>query len=310
MLLMLFVETWYERGHNVLINPLFKTGVAVRVPRIYQPITLSSGQIIDLDAQAMAHLTKVLRLRVGDALVVFNGRGGGKGNGDGSEFEAIVSSVERRSASIQLGNALHRNVESPLELILVQGVSRGERMDYTIQKAVELGVNQIVPVNTERTVVNLKGDRQARRQQHWQAVVNGACEQSGRNVVPEVKSIVPLQQWLDESESGQSSSFNSSLNAGLKLVLHHRAETSLADLPRPEGPVIVLIGPEGGLAVSEIDAAKSAGYLPLRLGPRVLRTETAAVAALSVLQWLWGDFGNGRIDCNNRSGDETKPGEA
>jgi len=232
---------------------------------------------------------------VGGALVVFNG--------DGSEYEAVVSTVERRSASIKLGKTLDGDLESPLELVLVQGVSRGERMDYTIQKAVELGVNQIVPVNTERTVVNLKGDRQIRRQQHWQAVVNGACEQSGRNMVPEVTPIVPFQQWLEESESGEGS--------GLKLVLHHRAETSLADLPRPEGPVTVLIGPEGGLAPEEISAAQSAGYLPLRLGPRVLRTETAALAALSVLQWLWGDFGDGRSDCNdcnNRSGDETKPG--
>jgi len=258
----------------------------VRVPRIYQPIALSTGQIIELDAQATAHLTKVLRLRVGDALVIFNG--------DGGEFEATVSTVGRRTASIELEEAIDRNVESPLELILVQGVSRGERMDYTVQKAVELGVAQIVPVNTERTVVNLKGDRQVRRQQHWQAVVNGACEQSGRNVVPEVKPIVPLQQWLDAPA------------AGLKLVLHHRAETSLDDLPRPEGPVVLLIGPEGGLAPAEISAAQSAGYLPLRLGPRVLRTETAAVAAMSVLQWLWGDFGDGGNNCNNRSGDETK----
>ena len=176
----------------------------------------------------------------------------------------------------------------------MQGVSRGERMDYTVQKAVELGVAQIVPVNTERTVVNLKGDRQVRRQQHWQAVVNGACEQSGRNVVPEVKPIVPLQQWLDAPA------------AGLKLVLHHRAETSLGELPKPEGPVVLLIGPEGGLAPAELSAAQSAGYLPLRLGPRVLRTETAAVAALSVLQWLWGDFGSSCSSCNNHSDDETK----
>jgi len=271
---------------NALANYLQQQEPAVRVPRIYQSIALSTGQIIDLDAQATAHLTKVLRLRAGDALVVFNG--------DGDEFEATVSTVGRRTASIELEEAIDRNVESPLELILVQGVSRGERMDYTVQKAVELGVAQIVPVNTERTVVNLKGDRQVRRQQHWQAVVNGACEQSGRNVVPEVKPIVPLQQWLDAPA------------AGLKLVLHHRAETSLDDLPRPEGPVVLLIGPEGGLAPAEISAAQSAGYLPLRLGPRVLRTETAAVAAMSVLQWLWGDFGDGGNNCNNRSGDETK----
>ena len=261
----------------------------MRVPRIYQPITLSSGQIVELDAQATVHLTKVLRLRVGDALVVFNGQGG--------EYKATVSTIERRTAGIELGEALDRNVESPLELVLVQGVSRGERMDYTVQKAVELGVSQIVPVNTERTVVNLKGDRQIRRQQHWQAVANGACEQSGRNVVPEVMPIMPLQQWLDKTASHQ--------NSGLKLVLHHRAETSLTDLPGPEGPVVLLIGPEGGLAPAEISAAESAGYLPLRLGPRVLRTETAAVAALSVLQWLWGDFED---SCNNSVGSDSKPG--
>jgi 16S rRNA (uracil1498-N3)-methyltransferase len=263
----------------------------VRVPRIYQSKALSSGQIFDLDAQATVHLTKVLRLRVGDELVVFNGEGG--------EFEATVSTIERRAASIELGKAIDREVESPLELVLVQGVSRGERMDYTVQKAVELGVTQIVPVNTERTVVNLKGDRLVRRQQHWQAVVNGACEQSGRNIVPEVKPIVPLQQWLDEPNSDSAS--------GLKLVLHHRAETSLADCPRPEGRVIVLIGPEGGLSLPEITAAESSGYLPLRLGPRVLRTETAAVAALAILQWLWGDFGENN-GCENSLDGETDLG--
>ena len=252
----------------------------MRVPRIYQPIVLSSGQTIKLDAQATAHLTRVLRLRAGDSLVVFNGRGNGKGNG---EFEATVTTVERRVASIKLGKFIDRNVESPLELVLVQGVSRGERMDYTVQKAVELGITQIVPVNTERTVVNLKGDRLIRRQQHWQSIVNASCEQSGRNMVPEVKPIKPIQQWLDESSTDPA--------PGLKLVLHHRAETSLADLPRPEGSVTILIGPEGGLAPAEISAVQLAGYSPLRLGPRVLRTETAAVAALSVLQWLWGDFG-------------------
>lgn len=255
----------------------------MRVPRIYQSITLSTGQTIELDAQATVHLTKVLRLRVGDSLVVFNGEGG--------EYEAVVSTVERRAASIQLVKAVNRNVESSLELVLVQGVSRGERMDYTVQKAVELGVTRIVPVNTERTVVNLKGNRQARREEHWQAVVNGACEQSGRNYVPEVSPILPLHQWLEDSQL--------SLNSETRLVLHHRADTSLADLPTPDGPVILLIGPEGGLAPDEISAAQSAGYRPIRLGPRVLRTETAAVAALSVLQWLWGDFGknSNNVDC-------------
>ena len=242
----------------------------MRIPRVYQSRPLSLGQVIELDAQATAHLTKVLRLRVGDALVIFNGEGG--------EYGATVVAIERRAASIKISEFVDHNVESPLELVLVQGVSRGERMDYTVQKAVELGVTRIVPVLTNRTVVNLKGDRQSRRQEHWQSVVNSACEQSGRNFVPEVSPIIPLHQWLAEPFDG------------LKLVLHHRAENSLAELESPKGRVTLLIGPEGGLAPGELSAVQAANYLPLRLGPRVLRTETASVAALSVLQWLWGDF--------------------
>jgi 16S rRNA (uracil1498-N3)-methyltransferase len=255
-------------GDNVSFN---ESGVVVRIPRIYQPIPLASGQTLELDAQATVHLTKVLRLRVGDALVVFNGEGDG-------EFAARVSAVGRRSASIEIGEHVDRSVESPLELVLFQGISRGERMDYTVQKAVELGVARIVPVLTERTVVNLKGERQEKRREHWQAVVNSACEQSGRNRVPVVAPITPFAAAL--AEAGE----------GLKLVLHHRAETDLAALPPPQGPVSLLIGPEGGLSAQEIAAAEAAGFVPLRLGPRVLRTETAALAALSVLQWQWGDF--------------------
>jgi len=243
----------------------------VRVPRIYQPMPLVSGQTFELDAQATVHLTKVLRLRAGDALVVFNGEGDG-------EFAAKVGAVGRRSASIEIGEFVARDVESPLELVLLQGVSRGERMDYTVQKAVELGVSRIVPLLSERTVVNLKGDRQEKRREHWQGVVNSACEQSGRNRVPVVMPITTFAAALTEEKQG------------LKLVLHHRAETGLADLPMPQGPVSLLIGPEGGLSAQEIIAAEAAGFVPLCLGPRVLRTETAALAAIAVLQWQWGDF--------------------
>lgn len=245
----------------------------MRIPRIYQPISLNSGQIVELDAQATVHLTKVLRLRVGDALVVFNGEGG--------EFAAQVDAVGRRSASIKLGEFADGGVESPLQLVLLQGVSRGERMDYTVQKAVELGVARVVPVLTKRTTVNLRGERQEKRRAHWQAVVNSACEQSGRNRVPEVAPVTPFATALAE------------VGEGLKLVLHHRAQTGLDELPAPAGPVSLLIGPEGGLSAEEITAAEAAGFVPLRLGPRVLRTETAALAALSVLQWQWGDFNSG-----------------
>jgi len=250
----------------------------VRIPRIYQPMPLASGQTIELDAQATVHLTRVLRLRVGDVLVLFNGKE--NADGENGEFMARVSAVERRSALIDVGEFVLRSPESLLELVLLQGVSRGERMDYTVQKAVELGVSRIVPVLSERTVVNLKGERQEKRRVHWQGVVNSACEQCGRNRVPVVAAVQSFAQVLAETAETDS----------LKLVLHHRAETDLAMLPAPRGAVSLLIGPEGGLSGQEIAAAEAAGFIPLRLGPRVLRTETAALAAISVLQWRWGDF--------------------
>jgi len=233
--------------------------------------------MIELDAQATVHLTKVLRLRIGDGLVVFNG--------DGGEYPAHVVEIGRRSTTIEMGDFIDHSVESPLELVLLQGISRGERMDYTVQKAVELGVSRIVPVMTERTMVNLKGDRQDKRREHWQSVVNSACEQSGRNRVPEVSAITKFADAITEARVAEGSGM-----PGLKLVLHHRANTKLNDLPVPQGPVSLLIGPEGGLSDQEIAAAEAAGFVPLCLGPRVLRTETAALAAMSVLQWQWGDF--------------------
>ena len=244
----------------------------MRTTRIYQPGPLASGQVIELDGQAAVHLTRVLRLRAGDVLCLFNGEGG--------EFAARLLAVGRRTASIEVGEFSPREVESTLQLVLAQGVSRGERMDYTVQKAVELGVARIEPLETVRTTVNLAGERRAKRLAHWQGVANAACEQSGRNRVPAVAPVQGFTDWLAEAAAAP----------GLKLVLHHRAEQSLQDLPPPDGPVTLLIGPEGGLSEGEIEAALASGFRPLRLGPRVLRTETAAVAAMSVLQWLWGDF--------------------
>jgi len=245
----------------------------VRIPRIYHPASLNRGQLIELDGQAAVHLTRVLRLRAGDALCLFNGEGG--------EFASRLVEVGRRTARIEVGAFTAQDVESKLALVLAQGVSRGERMDYTVQKAVELGVSRILPLETVRSTVNLGGERRARRQLHWQGVVNAACEQSGRNRVPVIEPVRGLADWLTEVAD----------EPGLKLVLHHRTEQSLAGLPPPEGPVTLLIGPEGGLSEGEIEAALACGFQPLRLGPRVLRTETAALAAMSVLQWLWGDFG-------------------
>lgn len=244
----------------------------MRIPRIYQPIPLSRDQVIELDAQATVHLARVLRLKPGDELVVFNGEGG--------EYRAAVETVSRRTARIRLDEFVDRSVESPLELVLVQGVSRGERMDYTVQKAVELGVTRIIPVLTERTVVNIEGERQERRRMHWQSIAISACEQSGRTRVPEISSIMALYDWLGMPDEGA------------RFVLHHRAESSFNTSGNLPTSITLLIGPEGGLSKTEITAACSTGYCPIRLGQRVLRTETAAVTALSILQWLWGDLGN------------------
>jgi 16S rRNA (uracil1498-N3)-methyltransferase len=189
--------------------------------------------------------------------------------------------------------------ESPLPVTLVQALSSGERMDLTIQKVVELGVSRIVPVESERSVVRLKGERAEKRVAHWRQVVVSACEQCGRNRIPEVRMISPLAVWLaaeqtnpnmDEGMDEVDRVGNRRSSAALRWVLLPGATGALRDLPRPQQPIELLVGPEGGLTDAEADAARRAGYQPLRLGPRVLRTETAAPALLAALQALWGDF--------------------
>ena len=255
----------------------------MRIPRIYQDSLLSVGGSVELDAQATVHVSKVLRLRVDDEVIVFNGQGG--------EYHGRITTQVKRSATITLESFDDRSVESPLSIILAQGVSRGERMDYTVQKAVELGVSQITPLMTKRTSVKLDGDRKQRRQLHWQAIVQGACEQSGRNAVNEIQN---YGAWLGDLAQASP--------AACKLVLAHRAEQGIVDAVlelRDESPdasggdtgeIVLLIGPEGGLSDEEIQLAQHHGFTSVRLGPRVMRTETAALVAISVLQSQWGDL--------------------
>jgi 16S rRNA (uracil1498-N3)-methyltransferase len=246
----------------------------MRIPRIYQANSLAVGQEIQLDSQATVHVARVLRLREGDAIVVFNGQGG--------EYHGIINRLDKRAASIQLQRFVDVAVESPLRIVLAQGVSRGERMDYTVQKAVELGIDAIVPLQTERTVVNLNHERKDRRRQHWQSVVDSACEQSGRNFVPHVAEMQKLSHWLQQLQSS---------GEGNKFVLNHRVDHGVRSLQvNAQQPAYVLIGPEGGLAEHEIVQAEQAGFVSVCLGPRVLRTETAALAFVAVLQAKWGDF--------------------
>ncbi len=238
-------------------------------PRLYVPESLSSGEELALPVEAANHL-KVLRLRPGAPLTLFNGEGG--------EYEAELLALERREVRVRVGEHRAHEVESPLEITLLQGISKGERMDFTIQKAVELGVTRILPVFTERSVVQLRDDRLEKRHRHWIGVIESACEQCGRNRLPELLEARPLADaWPAVGE-------------GLHLVLAPEASTGLRDLSLSRR-ISLLIGPEGGLSAVEVDQALSQGFTGLRLGPRILRTETAGLAALAALQVAAGDLG-------------------
>ncbi len=243
----------------------------MRVPRIYTPATLNSGDSIELDENAFSHAVRVLRLKQGDSLILFNGQGG--------EFEAELTDVQKKRASAVIGQHFNTDNESPLPIILGQCISRGEKMDYTIQKAVELGVTEIVPLFSERCGVKLNQQRMEKRLRHWHSVIISACEQCGRNRIPELHPAIALSEWQQQS------------NASLKLVLDPTAADSLATLSKPERDVALLIGPEGGLSDGEIKSAIKHGFSGIRLGPRILRTETAGLTALSVIQQMWGDLG-------------------
>lgn len=241
----------------------------MRVPRIYQTQRLVENSRITLDESAARHVARVLRLGTGAPLRLFDGHGG--------EYAASIVEAGKREVIVAVGEHTSVEVESPLELTLAQGISRGERMDFTIQKAVELGVQRIVPLQTERSVVNLKGERRDKKLEHWRGVIISACEQCGRNALPELLPMQSLSSWLERPLQGSG------------LLLDHRAESTVGSLSRPDA-LTLLIGPEGGLSEGERHEARTAGYAGLRLGPRVLRTETAALAALSALQSRWGDL--------------------
>lgn len=223
-----------------------------------------------LDERAARHAARVLRLRAGDVVTLFNG--------DGSDYRARLTLAAKDAVTAVVEDREPARRESPLRLTLAQGIARGQRMDYTLQKAVELGVTGIAPVFCGRTEVRLAGERLDRRIAHWRGVIIAACEQSGRAVLPELEPPADLSKWLKHPRTGT------------RLVLRPEAESGPGALFRSE-EVTLLIGPEGGLSEEEIGAATRAGFTPLRLGPRVLRTETAGPAAIAVLQALWGDMG-------------------
>lgn len=240
-------------------------------PRFYHPEKLAPGATITLTPNAAVHASRALRLQVGDQALLFNG--------DGNDYLCELIVVKKTEVVAKIKAVEHVDSESPLKISLAQAISSGDRMDYTIQKAVELGVGAIQPIASQRSVVKLTGERAEKRREHWQNVVISACEQSGRAVLPTVAAPLSLADWLARPS-----------NADLRITLSPTAEHCLHELSPPQGDICLLIGAEGGLTEHEIALAASQGFVPVRLGNRILRTETAPIAAISAMQTLWGDF--------------------
>jgi len=238
-------------------------------PRFYCARMLAAGLTMTLPAETFHHAVRVRRLREGDALILFSG--------DGREALAVLVGVSRDAGEVAISSLNAVSRESPLRLTLLQGLSTADRMDYTLQKAVELGVATIMPVLAQRSIVRLDRERADKRAAHWRQIVVSACEQCGRNVIPEVMPLLPLEAAL--AALGLRHGYILSLNGGAQM----------RDLPLPGGPIALLAGPEGGLTDEEESAARGSGFKPISLGPRILRTETAGVAALAAMQAVWGD---------------------
>lgn len=242
----------------------------MRTVRIFQPIKLSVNLVFELTAAAANHLVRVLRFALDDEFIVFNGEGG--------EYCAKIILIKKQQVIVQVLRYQDFLVESPLEIHLGQAVSRGEKMDFTIQKAVELGVKTITPLMTERCGVKLTSERWDKKIQHWNGIIIAACEQSGRDKIPNITPPMQLAKWLSE------------FTADLNLILHPFATQKLSALTIKSKSINLLIGPEGGFEEYEVNLAQSHKFMPLRLGPRILRTETAALTAIAALQTQFGDF--------------------
>lgn len=241
------------------------------MPRFYCPSQLAIGTTVRLPDNAAVHACRVLRLEESDDVILFNG--------DGKDYLCQLLSIKKSEVTAIVTAMQEIERESALKVTLAQAISSGDRMDFTIQKAVEMGVTAIQPIASQRSVVKLSGDRAEKRREHWQNVVISACEQSGRAIVPQVAAPLSLANWL-----GTTPAFS------LGITLSPTATQTLQELPKPTGEICLLIGAEGGLTQEEIDLAATHHFTPVRLGKRILRTETAALAALAAIQTLWGDF--------------------
>jgi 16S rRNA (uracil1498-N3)-methyltransferase len=241
----------------------------MRVPRIFHPHPIASN-IIELDADAANHVGRVLRMQQGEQIILFTG--------DNNQYLATISESSKKRVEVQITSREERDCESPLAIHLGQVISRGDRMDFTLQKSVELGVTEITPLFSERCGVKLNAERLSKKVQQWQKIVIAACEQSGRNTVPVVHPAIDIDKWCAQPSNE------------LKLTLHPKAKYSVNTLPAPSAGIRLLIGPEGGLSDEEIMLTTERGFKEMLLGPRVLRTETAALTAITALQCRFGDL--------------------
>ncbi|MES9968611.1 MAG: 16S rRNA (uracil(1498)-N(3))-methyltransferase [Candidatus Thiodiazotropha sp.] len=244
----------------------------MRIHRFFTSQELRTDLQITLEEDPAHHIQQVLRLRSGDEVVLFNT------NGD--EYAATLIQVTKQQVVAGIGNALRHEAESRLRIHLLLGLSRSERMDFAIQKATELGVGQITPILTERCVVKLNEKKSTSRLKHWRRIVINACEQSGRCRVPMIDKALDYAEAVDHVEAGTS------------ILLDHRSQTTLHQIEPPQTNLCILIGPEGGLTSTEREFAMQRGFVGVRLGPRIMRTETAPLASIAAVQTLWGDFSN------------------
>ncbi|WP_159017226.1 16S rRNA (uracil(1498)-N(3))-methyltransferase [Cognatiluteimonas profundi] len=247
----------------------------MRLTRVHVDAHLAVGRVVTLPESAATHLARVLRLKAGDPCLLFNG--------DGNDYAARITVLGKREVIAQVDSSCEVDNESPLAITLVQGIARGDKMDWILQKSTELGVNAFVPTSSERSEVRLEGDRADKRLAHWRSVVIAACEQSGRARIPTMTAVHPLQRSLSD------------LQVETRFLLDPQASGSIADLDAPGGGACVLaVGPEGGWSPRDRAMLEAAGFTGLRLGPRVLRTETAGIAAIAALQAGFGDLGQAK----------------
>ena len=244
----------------------------MRLTRLFSPHPLVTGQSVTLGSEQANYVLRVLRLRSGKELIVFDGQGG--------EYSAVIESASKGELVLMPGEHHDDNRESPLDLHLAQCVSRGEKMDLVIQKSTELGVRRITPLLSEYSIIKLDHDRAEKRRNHWEKVAISACEQCGRNRLPHIDAPQSLASWVEKTANEDAT----------KIMLLPTARNKLSTTDAPNGRTILLIGPEGGLSDIECDMAEQAGFTGISLGPRILRTETAALVALALAQARWGDL--------------------